>query len=521
MPDGYLMGAVSSELIPVMAAKNTRTGYSIATPSSDSGKTTVLAMSDGTLLYSNELSSQPGVWRVNGLERVKLADAGYRYSSMVEVPGGCVIGSYYETSPMYYYDKETDTLTNLNFDNCAPFDAVVRDGRVWLIVDAGSFYRVGELDVAARKFNSKGAIHTAYYVDIVCFTAEGVVLTYDTEGDDRVVHWHFGKGVSSEYSGGNSRWKQIGYVGGKLLLSNGHGGTGAALLDVSANTFTKYELGGTFKGILDPLAETKDYIWAGHNDGICRIAKSSGTLELAATGTHHSDESMDRYSSHEVDGGWLIAPCNYCGDMICYLERDTQKLTVMLSGIKGGSSGANSVWRLADGKYIVKQRAQKPLYLCNIGAKIARAMPGTENYSCVQYMGGNDLVAANGYRIVWYDLAQEAQTHEGVAFVDDARFALRAPDERYAIIISPVNLCVADRATHTSVCLFNFNDQYTNSLHDVYRRGKWLLIETSWSYEGGSSWYDTYALDMRTWRVYQVWSDRDMPYCERECEKLY
>ena len=527
MPDGYLMGGVSSELIPIMARKNSKTGFSDGAPSPSPSKTHVLAMSDGTLLCSSENSSVLGVWRPDGLERRMLVDTGYRYNVLTEVPGGCVIGASWQTEPMYYYDKATDTLTDLKLDGHYPFDAIVRDGRVWLIVDGGdngSYYGVGEFDVAARKYAIKGKIYTTYYMSIVCFTAEGVVLRYRTPDWSEVIHWHFVKGLSGAYRTQGGEWKVIGYVGGKLLLSSGYGGTGAALLDVSANTITKYELGGAFKGILDPLAETKDYIWAGHNDGICRIAKSNGALELAATGSSNSNTSMDRYSSHEVEGGWLIAPRNWYGDTICYLERDTQKLTVMLSGIKGGSSGANDMWRLPDGKYIIKQRAAKPLYLCNISAKMARALPGTEAYGRVVYVGGTQVVAARNdtKKIVWYDIAAEKQTHEGGGYYDDAILMISAPDDRYAVLITAQGMYVADSKTHTSVSICTIDASYRNSVSAVYRRGKWLLVKTSWEPQNSYTHYELRALDMRGWRVYEV-ADYyvDVPYGDRECEQLY
>lgn len=532
MPDGYLMGAVSSELAPIWARKNGTTGYSEGAPSPSDSKTHVLAMQDGTLLCSSENSSVLGVWRPDGLGRKMLAETGYLYNNMVEVPGGCVIGSGRATVPVYYYDSATDTLTDLKISgtsNARPELAIPYDGGVWLIVYRDKVYDIGRLDTKARTYTRLGNFGT-FQPSVCAYTSAGVVLTgtgYVSSSSYAAV-WQISaaKGLSAKYeanSAGSQKWKPIGYVGGKLLLSCGKGDTGAALLDVNANTFAKYALGGAFKCLLDPLAETKDYVWAGHSDGICRIAKSNGALEIIASASN-SNDNMNRYAAHEVDGGWLILPRNSYGKLICYLARDTQQLSTLLSDASG-SGGDNDVWQLPDGRYVAKQRARSPVYLCDIKAKTARALPGTEKYDRVLLASSTELIAASDdvHKLVWYDIGGTKQTKEDLSYSGNVRLMTYAPDKRYVVTISVDSILVTDCQKRTSVGLYAIPHLDERSISRIYRRGKWMIIlqETNWTGKYGSSY--VYMLDMRAWRVYEVGDGRatSLPYGERECERLF
>ena len=527
-------GGGGGEFLKIWGEKNGELGVSESVIlSTDEDVGCKLLMPDGTVLCSSKLHSNQGVWTVSGIERNMLTGTGYAYDSMVEVPGGCIIGSYYSgwagyDSPVYFYDTKAKTLTDLkvSFSNQTGYfpDYSIPFGSGALVMmryrqdGGGGYYRLFSFDAQTRAFVSLRDIH-GLQNEFLAYTPTGVLIRSDNTVDRPfVLHVHPEKGVAFFETGYTGEPYFIyGEVPPNLILSSAFYNHTVGL-DYVNNKFTRFN---QTKALYSPICETRDYIWGTDADGIVRTSKTSGKNEVMINVRFYNSADLPHYYAHEVEGGWLVLPRAYNQTGIYFIDNAAQTIHTMLADAKGSGNYPIDVWRLSDGRYVTKSRTTSPMYICNISAKQARKLAGTDYFRCALQTDDIYFVAidTSAKRLSDYNVKTEKAGSGEQAVDTDAQYVTRATNPAYIIFVTADRIMLYDASTGRQMSLAVFDTYDDSYVYDIFKRKNYLLIRIRTS----SSNLDkdiTYILNLTTLETFDVSGTYGIPYGERECERI-
>lgn len=531
----FPIGGGGGEFLKIWGEKNGRTGYNECSGALGGYEGSTVAMSDGTVFCSSRSDTDQGIWLLNGIEREYLTKVGCDYRSMTEVPGGCLLGSNTSKceSPLYYYDKVSHSVTNITSNAPGRSYSIALSYYLndcvflQLYVDGLSTYadrrRFAKFDYNTHKLQLMDFLSESHHTNYLGDTPTGILLGYKSStSTSEIFHLHGTKGLAKYAVSSIKEWRVVGNVGSRILITT-CSNKGGVWLDYANNNFSARAHSYDEGNIYNTLADTNDYIWASSNKGVCKISKSSGALTTVVTAPVGNSDSVPKLIAHEVEGGWLICPANYGDTVMCYLDRNAQEITTLLTSLDGSSSESD-IFDLGNKRYLIKQRSSGAAYYFDKNTMRARAIAGTDNLMQFVPTGNSEFVTIDGgsNEIVWYDANLEAITHSGGKFLaTNIDLAISAANPRYVIFINEKGITVADNELHTSSFLFMFPSVYSRDLLRVYRRKDWLLIRYQDYNSSGPNNEYAYVFDTRTLRLHQVFSDDyAIPYGERECETL-